>query len=181
MSDIRERDGGAPMDLDALYVKFGSALRRHLFFLCRNREIAEDLLQETFLRIQKSWDTFDPARGGFLAWARTIARNIHLRNLGKSSQTGSLDSNLLELEADPRADVQEDIEKKTVSEMVNVAIGCLPEPERSIIECKYRDNLTLDQMAERLNISRRTVSRRYLKALEILRRKLEEVGLTELP
>jgi RNA polymerase sigma factor (sigma-70 family) len=42
--------------------------------LVGHRETAEDLMQETFIKAWRSWETFDPSRGG-LAWVPSIARN----------------------------------------------------------------------------------------------------------
>ncbi|MBE8432409.1 sigma-70 family RNA polymerase sigma factor, partial [Leptospira interrogans serovar Pomona] len=52
-------------------------------------------------------------------------------------------------------------------------IASLPEPEKSIILLKEINNYTLEKTSQALNISSRTVSRKLLKALDLLRIELE--------
>ncbi len=166
------------MDLSDLYTRYSRAIRGYLKGLCRDSHLAEDLMQETFLRVQRSLATFDPSKGSFLAWARTIARNLCIRTLqSRSSTLTQTDSEHLEERADSREDPAERYNEKILETSLKNAISCLPEPERSIVLYRYRDNLTLQEMADRLNLSRRTVSRRYNSALELLKRELEGGGL----
>ncbi len=67
----------------------------------------------------------------------------------------------------------QNIESKIVEEELREIISSLPEPEKSIILLKEINNYTLEKTSQALNISSRTVSRRLLKALDLLREELE--------
>lgn len=70
-------------------------------------------------------------------------------------------------------DFIQNIESKIVEEELREIISSLPEPEKSIILLKEINNYTLEKTSQALNISSRTVSRRLLKALDLLREELE--------
>ena len=59
-------------DLESLYKNYNTSIRRYLTLICRDEDIAEDITQDTFVRIQKSLKTYDPAKSSFSTWARTI-------------------------------------------------------------------------------------------------------------
>lgn len=169
---------GEQTDIGILYRTYRTPLYAYLLGISRDPDIAEDITQETFIRIQKSFHTFDPSRGGFLNWAKVIGKNLYIRYKNAGSEKIPRDSSSMDKLADEREEVVESLEKKQAVEVINSAIECLPEPERSIIKYKNRNSLTLDEIADRLQISRRTVSRRYLKALELMKVELLKRGLS---
>ena len=159
-------------ELEILYKQYSLSLKKFLSVICRNNETADDITQETFVRIHKSLETFDPAKGNFLTWARTIAKNLCIRHLNKKSSQYDYDTDKINREADQRTGHDEIFEQNSIQKIIKKAIHCLPEPERSIIYYKYKENLTLDQLAEKTGISRRTVSRKYIKAMELMKKDL---------
>ncbi len=70
-------------------------------------------------------------------------------------------------------DFIQNIETKIVEEELREIISTLPEPKKSIILLKEINNYTLEKTSQALNISSRTVSRKLLKALDLLREELE--------
>ncbi|MEO1012838.1 MAG: RNA polymerase sigma factor [Bacteroidota bacterium] len=66
-----------------LYDKYSGALFGVIVRMCRNEALAEDLLQETFVRIWKNMDSYDGTKGRFYTWAYRIAKNITLNALRK--------------------------------------------------------------------------------------------------
>ena len=62
---------------DALYVALAPELRAYLFALCRDAARAEDLVQETFLRLHRARATYQPGLP-LRPWVRGIARRVHL-------------------------------------------------------------------------------------------------------
>ena len=64
-----------------LYDKYSGALFGVILRMCRDQNKAEDLLQETFIKIWKSIDGYDASKGRFYTWAYRIARNTTLNAL----------------------------------------------------------------------------------------------------
>lgn len=72
---------------DALYLlydKYSAALFGIILRICRNRALAEDLLQETFIKIWENIEGYDSSKGRFYTWAYRIAKNTTLNTLRKS-------------------------------------------------------------------------------------------------
>lgn len=73
-------------DKDALYIiydKYAGALYGVIIRMCRDKGNAEDLLQETFIKIWQKIDSYDASRGKFYTWAYRIAKNTTLNSLRK--------------------------------------------------------------------------------------------------
>ncbi|MEO1487602.1 MAG: RNA polymerase sigma factor [Bacteroidota bacterium] len=66
-----------------LYNKYSSAIYGVILRMCRDEDQAKDLLQETFVKIWKNIDGYDPEKGRFYTWAYRIARNTVLNSIRK--------------------------------------------------------------------------------------------------
>lgn len=74
---------------DALYMlydKYSGALFGIILRICRNQTLAEDLLQETFIKIWENIQGYDSDKGRFYTWAYRIAKNTTLNALRKSDK-----------------------------------------------------------------------------------------------
>lgn len=76
-------------DKDALYHlydKYSAALFGVILRICRNQALAEDVLQETFVKIWEKISHFNPEKGRFYTWAYRIAKNTALNALRNSDK-----------------------------------------------------------------------------------------------
>jgi RNA polymerase sigma-70 factor (ECF subfamily) len=149
--------------IDALY---GYASRR-----CGGqRELAEDVTQETWLRAVRDW-----RRNGVpdnpLGWLTTVARNLILNHLRKREA--------VPLDAVSPSEVLAAVDANTVSDseeiasVVRQAMLRLPAAEAQLLETFHYDRLKVAQMAEAYGISERAIEGRLRRARERLRRELE--------
>jgi RNA polymerase sigma-70 factor (ECF subfamily) len=67
--------------LSVLYDKYSGALFGVIIRICRINHLAEDVLQETFIKIWENAGSYDPDKGRFYTWAYRIARNTSLNAL----------------------------------------------------------------------------------------------------
>lgn len=67
-----------------LYDKYSGALFGVILRMCRDESLAEDLLQETFLKIWRNIGSYDETKGKFYTWAYRIAKNTALNALRKN-------------------------------------------------------------------------------------------------
>ena len=81
ITKLRKGDDRALM---ALYDRYSGALYGVILRMCRAEDRAKDLLQESFVRIWKKIDQYDPDRGKFYTWSYRIARNTTLNALRKA-------------------------------------------------------------------------------------------------
>lgn len=71
--------------LYTLYDRYAAALFGVIVRMCRDKDLAEDLLQESFIKIWEKISSYDAAKGRFYTWAYRIVRNTTLNHLRKSS------------------------------------------------------------------------------------------------
>ncbi len=69
-----------------LYDKYSGALFGVILRMCRDKTKAEDLLQETFVKIWENIEAYETSKGRFYTWAYRIARNTTLNSLRKKSK-----------------------------------------------------------------------------------------------
>jgi RNA polymerase sigma-70 factor (ECF subfamily) len=149
--------------IDALY---GYASRR-----CGgNRELAEDVTQEAWLRAVRDWRRNGPPDQP-LAWLTTVARNL-LLNILRRREGIPLDAvaatKILE-SVDPNA-VGDSAE---IATLVNEAMTRLPKDEAQLLESFHFDRFKTAQLAERYGTSERAIEGRLRRARQRLRRELE--------
>jgi len=144
-------------------------LHRYLVRRLRNRDDAQDLAQETYLRFLQLPDpgvVRNPA-----AYLFRIAFNLitewRLRN---DRSVVSCDSGLLDKQADPATDEPEPIERLLTHERLEKVLERIPGTYRRVLLMSKCDGLSNEQIAEALNIAPETVTRYLGRAMAFARR-----------
>lgn len=144
------------------------------------REVAEELLQETFLRIIKSAPKYQKT-AKFTTWAYTIARNLCIDRARKYSKRKEYSLNqtvggddggatfLDNLVDDEAASGGVDLEKKVFLERLKEALDELPEDQREVFVMREFSGLKFREIADILDIPVPTAKSRMRYALESLR------------
>ena len=170
---LRKRD---PQALGELYDRYGRVAYSLVFRIVRDTGIAEDLVQETFLRVWNRAQAFDSQRGALGAWLLAVARNRAIDYLRSSS--GRM-RNALELEEaeQPAAyvDLEKDVLNSDQARRLRDAMKKLNDNQRSVIELAYFEGLSQTEMAERMGQPLGTVKTWVRTALRNLR---DELGAT---
>jgi RNA polymerase sigma-70 factor, ECF subfamily len=163
---VAERDREAFELLYERYVRpvFGLALRR-----LRDRQRAEDAVQETFAAVWRSAQSYRPERGPAAPWLYTVARNAIVdRQRAKVDQPAEIPDT-----ASAEAGPAERAETSFVSWRVHRALEELPEKEREVLELAYWSELSQSEVAAYLHIPLGTVKTRTRSALARLADLLE--------
>jgi RNA polymerase sigma-70 factor (ECF subfamily) len=142
---------------------------------------AEDLTQETFLRVVKQAATYEQ-RAKFTTWLFTLARNlcIDASRRRKHRKAQSLDATNEEgaslLERTPSAGPAVDRQAigRQLQERLEHAISELPDDQREVFLMRESADLSFKEIAEILGVSENTVKSRMRYALEKLRASLDE-------
>ena len=159
---------------------YGGFVLNLAYRMSRDRQEAEDLAQEVFLRVFRAFDRFDPERP-FAPWLRRVATNllINLTSAKKHKmrrQTASLDSfkeAAGELPADRDApEAAACAIESERADRLNRAILELQPEYRAILALHYFDGQSYDQIADDLSLPLGTVKNRLFRAREMLARTL---------
>jgi RNA polymerase sigma-70 factor (ECF subfamily) len=163
---VAERDRDAFELLYRRYVRsvFGLALRR-----LRDRQRAEDAVQETFAAVWRSARSYRPERGAAAPWLYAVARNAIVDRLrARSEPPGDVPDTP---SADPGP--PDRAESSFVAWRVHRALEELPEKEREVLELAYWSELSQSEVAEYLHIPLGTVKTRTRSGLTRLAGLLE--------
>jgi RNA polymerase sigma-70 factor, ECF subfamily len=197
---VHEVAEGSQDALAELYDRHASAVFAAACRLTTDRQMAEEVVQETFLAVWNRADLFNPATGSLAAWLHTIARNRtvdRLRAAGRRPRLVSVsavgpddepESVALERLAangsaagatvvggsDSRGAPEAALVGAELRATLREAIDAMPDAERTVILLAYRLDLTQSEIADRLGWPLGTVKTRTRRALLRLREVLAD-------
>lgn len=159
-------------DLKAIYDRFGGAVHSVALKVLRNPQLAEDVVQETFVTFWNSPGRFDPERGSLKTYLLTIA---HRRAVDiVRSEEARARRELVPPDPDYTS-VEEEILTRATSDRVHKALVGLDENERKAITMAYFGGLTYVEVADRLGAPEGTVKSRIRNGMRKLAVDLEGV------
>lgn len=175
MVTIAEGETGA---LEALYDRYGGPAYSLALRILGDREAAEEVVQDAFVAVWRSAETYDPKSGRLYSWLLKITRNRAIDELRRRSvptRDPSAGGRSLDGEPDPAQD-QEAPEAAWTAELrsvVGAALDGLPRDQREVLEMAYMRGWSQREIAERTGIPLGTVKTRTRLALKKLRRVLK--------
>ena len=183
MQRVVGRDGEALAELYDLYAArvFGLCLR-----ILNETQLSEDTLQEVFLRVWERAQLFEQSRGTVNAWLMGIARNTCIDQLRRmqtrpqaADQPDGIDALPFE---ETLADTENDVPGLAAASeraaLVRRALAGLSPEQQLVIQLSYFKGLTRREIARQLNWPEGTVHTRARLALQNLRGRLDELGLS---
>lgn len=146
-----------------LHRRHSGKVRGYLRRVCRDPEVAEDLLQEVFLGIWRQAGGYCPDRGAVGAWIFGVVRNkiFDARRRGKLALS-SMDETVENLEAPPDS-------RRDLRLALYQALETLPESQRQAVSMTYIGGFTYDETAARLAVPLGTLKSRLRAGLKHLR------------
>jgi RNA polymerase sigma-70 factor, ECF subfamily len=153
---------------------FGVGLR-----ILGDRSMAEELVQEVFLKVWRSSGRFDSARGSFSTWLYRVTRSVALdlyRKRAHRVRPVSDGDPYLGSARDPSASPQEVVDESWLSWRVSRALEVLDAPHREVIDLAYFGGLSQREISERTGIPLGTVKTRTASAYKSLRKELAVQG-----
>jgi len=170
--ELLERFAAGDLEaFEALFRQHQKEVYRWTVRIIRDTGAAEDLTVETFWRIYRARERFDPAAGSFRAWARRIATNAALDYLRHARKETELSE---DYPATPRGDPAV---SREVRRQLRRAFLELPAKYRLVATLALIEGEPYDQIAEAAGISVALVKVRVFRAVRMLRKKLSSFGL----
>jgi RNA polymerase sigma-70 factor (ECF subfamily) len=171
---LRRRD---PDLLDRLIEQYQHRLLRYLVYLSGNRELAEDLFQETWIRVLERGHQYD-GKHEFSTWLYAVARNLTIDYLRKKSPV-SLDGLMEDEEraslepADTRPMAWEVVQQHEQAERISAALVGIPVEYRETVVLRFQEGLALEEIATVTGAKLGTVKSRLYRGLNLLMGQLE--------
>jgi len=159
-----------PQTIAELFQSEESALLHFAIGIVGRRMVAEELVQEAFLRLQKVWGQVDNPRG----WLYRSIRNLALNQLRDQRHEAPLDE---ERAAPDQSLPREEMGRSEAIGTVRMLLAEMPEDDRNLIRLKYLDNLKYEEISRRTGLSVGNVGFRLHHLLKGLLDGLQRAGI----
>ena len=152
-----------------IYSYFAPRLKAFILGQGTDRQLAEEVVQETMINIWRKAPQFNPQKASAATWIYTIARNRRIDLLRKINRP-TPDINDPAFVADPELDSSNLVSKEQESRNLNKLITNLPEEQQAVLKLAFFQEKTHGDVASELNIPLGTVKSRIRLALKRLRK-----------
>ncbi len=163
---IRRKD---KIGSEALYDMYSSALYGIIYRIIQHEEIAEDLLQETFVKVWNSFESYNAERGKLFTWMVNIARNLSIdKTRSKDFRNHSKTDDIENIVLSGSEGITTGINPETLG--LKDLVAKLKPDQKIILDLVYFRGYTHVEAAEELDIPLGTVKTRLRNAIITLRR-----------
>jgi len=168
---LRAIAGGDHLAFKRLVERYQSRLFNFLYRYLRDREAAEDLTQEVFLKVYEAAPRFEP-RAKVRTWIFTIAYNLAVNELRRRQRRGFFGLFVHEDREGVSMEAPEAGDRLELAETMTKALSLLPDNQKAALLLRVRDELSYQEIGEILGVSRSSVESLLFRARERLRRLL---------
>ena len=161
---------------EILLSRYKSKVYTYIFLIVRNRELAEDFFQDTFI---KAIATIQQGRyvesGRFLGWINRIAHNLiidyYRREKNENTfSSSSLEGDIVNNMALSEKSIEDVLSNEQVLSDVVHLVDYLPESQQDVVRMRFFEDLSFKEIAEKTNVSINTALGRMRYALLNMRR-----------
>jgi len=175
---LKDKDADA---LAELYDRYGRLIYYLIYRIVGNAGAAEDLVQESFLRVWNSIQNYDPARGPLARWMVSVARNRAIDHL--RSWEGRMAQGMLPIHEWDAPCTSDNLEEKLlatdVGKSLERAMKKLTARQQQLLNLAYVEGLTQSEIAEHLQRPLGTIKTWVRAALQELRTEMAPYACLE--
>jgi RNA polymerase sigma factor (sigma-70 family) len=156
----------------------------YLYLICRNKELTEDIFQETFFKVIQTLKKRQyNEEGKFLPWVLRIAKNLmidHFRKVKKMPSISSVTNDegervdIFDIIPEPVSSSKDVNEAKEFKELIRNVVGELPPDQKEVVIMRTYYDMSFKEIAEVTDVSINTALGRMRYALINLKKMLEE-------
>jgi RNA polymerase sigma-70 factor (ECF subfamily) len=150
----------------------------------RDQALAEDIFQDTFLKVMQSVKTGKYADNGkFLSWVMRIAHNLIIDHFRRVKQMNTVsndnyESDIFNSKRFAEDNVEDNMIKRQIQKDIRKMISLLPDDQREVVILRHYSGLSFKEIADLTGVSINTALGRMRYALINLRRTMEEKKIT---
>jgi RNA polymerase sigma factor (sigma-70 family) len=167
-----EASEARPASIEAVFLAEEAPLVRYAYGLVGRREVAEELVQDAFLRLHQQWEQVEKPR----AWLYRCVRN-RAYNHTRDNKREYLSGDLPEREAEAREGPDGVLRKLEATGMVHMLLAEMDERDRELIQLKYFEDLKYANISEKTGMSVGNVGYRLHHILKSLAESLRRAGI----
>ena len=170
--------------IEILINRHRSKVFTYILLTIKNQQLAEDLFQETFIKVIQSLRSGKYRDNGkFLSWVIRIAHNLVIDHFRKEKQMNSVSNDDTEVDLfNSRKDSDMNIEEYIIGNQIRAElrtlINELPDDQREVVLLRHYGELSFKEIAEQTNVSINTALGRMRYALINLRKMISEKDLS---
>ena len=154
---------------DQIFNQWYEPVRNFIYYKTGNIYLAEDITQDTFLKI---WEKKDEVKTNTIkAYLFTIASNLLNNKMDHQKVSFKFINNYQQPAATPSPDY--DLEMKEFNTKLQTALADLDDKKRTVFLMNRIDELTYKQIADNLGLTVKAIEKRMEKALSFLRNRIE--------
>jgi len=173
---------GDENSFEVLLLKYKDRVFSQLLIMVKNRDLAEDLFQETFIKVVNTLKLGKyNHEGKFLPWVKRIAHNLaidHFRKLKKRSEVYNRDKyDLISNIPEESMNIEEILVNDQILGSVKSLVDELPDEQREVLKMRIYMDLSFKEISEETGVSINTSLGRMRYALINLRKLIEEKNL----
>ena len=156
--------------LAQLYDEYASPLLGIIIRIVKNKELAEEILQQTMLKVWNKISLYDPDKSNLFTWIAKIARNTaidksRLKSFSNIQKTDSLDSTVLDIAESQESSLKMDVQKMT---------SILDPKYKLVLDKLYLEGYSQSDLSKELDIPLGTIKTRVRMAINILRTEFKD-------
>ena len=151
-----------------VYTRYLHDLYRYVYLFTKSKEKSEEIVQAVFVKIWEHRDTLVNVMN-FKSYVYRSARNLLLDEVRRTQVKQKVLHALMSLAEASSENSDSKIIYKEYYQIAQDAINLLPKKRRLIVELRTRDELSLDEIAERLSISKSVVKKQLYAGLSFVR------------
>jgi len=173
---VKLYEEGNNQAFEILLSRYKSKVYTYIYLIVRNKELAEDIFQETFI---KAIATIQQGRyvetGRFLGWVNRIAHNLIIDHFRREKNENTFSADGLEYDIINNSklsekSVEDTINNEQVLTDVIHLIDYLPQTQQEVVRMRFFEDLSFKEIAERTEVSINTALGRMRYALLNMRR-----------
>ena len=171
--------GGDESSLEKLIRKHKSRIYNFIFSKVLNRDIAEDIFQDTFIKVIKTLKKgFYNEEGKFLPWIMRIAHNLVIDHFRRNNRIPKFESNndydIFQNLSDSSLNAEKSIIKDQVSSDLQVLVEELPSDQKDVVIMRLYRDMSFKEIAENTGVSINTALGRMRYAIINLRKMIND-------
>lgn len=159
---------GEELNMESIYIEYALPLKKYIYSLCKDHDLAEDLVSETFYKAIKNIDSF--YGGNMFTWLCTIGKNLYFNHRKKKeTQNVSLDD-MEQFDIAGKEQVEEKVVQKASNMELYKSMQSLDSVEREVVYLRSFADLSFKEIGEVLGKSENWARVTFFRCKEKLKK-----------